>query len=58
MVQWLILGAYTAWGTGSIPGQGIKIPDAAWYDQIKQTNKQKKQMAARIHPILHALLVT
>ena len=27
-VQWLRLCGPTAWGTGSIPGQGTKIPHA------------------------------
>ena len=30
MVQWLRLGASTAGGEGSIPGQRTKIPKAAW----------------------------
>lgn len=30
MAQWLGLRTYTAGGTGSISGQGIKIPHAAW----------------------------
>ena len=30
MVQWLGLRAFTAEGAGSIPGQGTKIPQAAW----------------------------
>ena len=28
VVQWLRLRTSTAWGTGSIPGQGTKIPHA------------------------------
>ena len=38
MVQWLGLRAFTAGGAGSIPGQGTKIPHAAWHGQKK--NKQ------------------
>jgi len=32
-VQWLRLGASAARGTGLIPGEGTKIPHAAWYGQ-------------------------
>ena len=32
-VQWLGLGAFTAQGPVSIPGQGTKIPQAARYGQ-------------------------
>ena len=35
VVQWLGLGAFTAVGLGSIPGQGTKIPQAKWCSQIK-----------------------
>ena len=38
VVQWLGLCALTAEGPGSIPGQGTKIPQAAWHSQ----NKKKK----------------
>ena len=38
MVQWLGLHAFTAEGPGSIPGEGTKIPQAAW---LRQKNKQK-----------------
>ena len=33
LVQWLRLQAFTAGGTGSIPGQGSKIPHATWRRQ-------------------------
>ena len=33
MVQWLKLQASNAEGTGSIPGQGTKIPHATWHGQ-------------------------
>ena len=33
MVQWLRLCAPNLGGTGSIPGQEIKIPHAAWHGQ-------------------------
>ena len=36
-VQWLVLHASTAGGTGLIPGQGTKIPHAMW-----QKKKKKK----------------
>ena len=50
-IQWLRLGASTVSGSHSVPGQGIKIPQAVWCSQKKknernkptkkQTNKQK-----------------
>ena len=33
VVQWLRLCGSTAGGTGSIPGQGTKIPPATWCSQ-------------------------
>ena len=36
VVQWLGLLAFTAEGTGSIPGQGTKIPQDAWHGQKKK----------------------
>ena len=33
VVQWLGLCAFTAMGLGSIPGQGMKILQAAWHSQ-------------------------
>ena len=41
MAQWLRIRASTAGGMGSIPGQGNKIPHAAWRGQ--KTNKQQQQ---------------
>ena len=38
-VQWLELGIFTAVAWGSVPGWGVKIPQATWYSQ-KDTNKQ------------------
>ena len=35
VVQWLGLCAFTAKGLGSIPGQGTKMPEAAWHGQKK-----------------------
>ena len=35
VVQWLGLFAFTAKDLGSIPGQGTKIPQAAWHGQKK-----------------------
>ena len=37
MVQWLGLGAFTAKGPGSIPGQEIKIPQAVGCGQKIKT---------------------
>ena len=42
-VQWLRFRASTAGGTGSIPGQGTKIPHAKRHGQKNQKTKQKKQ---------------
>ena len=39
-VQWLGLGASTAGGTGSIPGQGTRIPQAAWWRGQKKKKKE------------------
>ena len=39
-VQWLRLHATTAGGTGSIPGQGTKIPHATWQGQKKKKFKK------------------
>ena len=33
MVQWLALGAITAEGLGSVPGQGTKIPQSSLEEQ-------------------------
>ena len=41
VIQRLGLLAFTAQGTGSIPGWGTKIPQAAWHGQKKK--KQKTQ---------------
>ena len=38
-VQGLGLGAFTAVGPGSIPGQGTKIPQATWHSQKNFFNK-------------------
>ena len=35
-VQWLKPCAPNTWGTGSLPGQGTKIPHAAWWGQKKK----------------------
>ena len=35
-VHWLRLCVSNAWGTGSIPGHGTKIPHAVWYSQKKK----------------------
>ena len=41
VVQWLRLRTSTAGGTGSIPGQGTKIPHAVWHSQKKKKEKKK-----------------
>ena len=38
VVQWLRLSPPNAQGTGSIPGQGTKIPHAAWSGQKLKKN--------------------
>ena len=48
VVPWLGLRASTAGGLGSIPGQGTKIPQAAWCGK-KQTNKTKQNRQGRAH---------
>ena len=35
VIQWLGLHASIAEGTGSIPGQGTKSPQATWHGQKK-----------------------
>ena len=50
-VQWLGLGAFTAEGPGSIPGQGTKILQATWHSKkTKQTNKQNTKTPKKIGP--------
>ena len=49
-VQWLVLRTLTAESTGSIPGWGTKILQAAWYSQNKQTNKKKKRSDPCFNP--------
>ena len=39
VVQWLRLGAFTAMGPGSIPGQGTKIAQAVWCSQKKKKKR-------------------
>ena len=41
VVQWLELHASTPGGTGSILGQGNKIPCATWHGQKKKKNRQE-----------------
>ena len=43
MVQWLGLHAFIAKGTGSIPGQGTKIPQAMQHSQKTKQNKTKSK---------------
>ena len=44
MVRWLGFHALTAEGPGSIPGQGTKIPQAAWCGK----KKKKKAVEAMV----------
>ena len=41
--QWLGLGAFTAVGLGSIPGQGTKIPQAARCGQNVKKKKRRRR---------------
>ena len=43
-VQWLGLCVLTAKGQGLIPGQGTKIPQAAWSGQKKKNVQVKKKI--------------
>ena len=38
-VHWLRLCVSNAWGTGSIPGHGTKIPHAVWYSHKIKKHK-------------------
>ena len=55
LVQWLRLHATSAGGTGSIPGQGTKIPHAACCSQKirfqKDIKKKKKKGKERYEPM-------
>ena len=42
VVQWLAVRTSEARGTGSLPGQGTKIPHAMWYGQENEKKKKKK----------------
>ena len=47
MVRWLRLHAFSAEGSGSIPGQGTKIPQAMWRGMKEQNEvifKKKKML--------------
>ena len=48
-VQWLELGTFTAVAWGSVPGWGVKIPQATWYRQ-KDINKQPPPPNRRHQP--------
>ena len=58
MVQWLGLHAFTAKGTGSVPGQETKIPQAVWCSQKKKKyNKVFEYCASHCeYPLLGGLL--
>ena len=42
-VQWLRLSAFTATGSGSIPGQGAKSLQTTLWSQKKKKRKEKKE---------------
>ena len=42
-VQWLKLGTLTAGVLGWIPGQGTKIPQAAWHSQKKKSISEQPE---------------
>ena len=42
VVQWLRLCASTEEGTGSMLGQGTKIPHVAWHGQKKSSSSRRK----------------
>ena len=44
-VQWLGLHVFTAEGAGSVPGWGIKIPQAAWWPKREKKKKKRKKSA-------------
>ena len=48
MTQWLRLYSSTAWGTGSIPGWGTKIPYAMCHGKKKQNQKNYKTLMEKI----------
>ena len=48
-VQWLELGTFTAVAWGSVPGWGVKIPQATWYRQ-KDINQQPPPPHRRHQP--------
>ena len=48
MGQWFGLHAFTAKGPGSIPGQGIKSPQAVWYSQNKERERENKEHDGKI----------
>ena len=41
-IQWLRICASIAEGTVSTPGQGIKIPHAAWHSQEKKRERERQ----------------
>ena len=43
MAQWLGLCAFTAKGSGSIPGPGTKITQAEWHSQKKKKRPKRQE---------------
>lgn len=41
---------FTAWGTGSIFDQGIKIPDIRQYGQKFKKKERKRKISMKLHP--------
>ena len=50
-VQWLGLRAFTAEGSGSIPGQGTNIP------QVARQGQKKKKKSSRTMPLEQKIIV-
>ena len=46
VVQWLRLCLFSAWDTGSIPGQGTKILQVMWHGQKIKISLKKKTKAS------------
>ena len=48
MVQWSGLSTFTAEGPGSIPGWGIKIPQATYFGQKKKKGKTRDEKQEKV----------
>ena len=58
MVQWLTPCASTAEGTGSMPGQGTKIPCAVWYVGKKKSPLGISTFLSGLYILIHFILKT